>query len=136
MYIFRHRTGQGSCTSFLTGQSSSVVSPTGGLQKCNDYLLHIFSTEKMLFSRSPVEVLSRQLIRKKQGTFLSFRGANPTPQTQKWGFVMRNCSQTPQNQKMHMKGKEHETAVKNNSAAVGLSSQLSTIFPYFITAAA
>lgn len=37
---------------------------------------------------------------------------------------------------MHFKGKEHETAVKNNSAAVGLSSQLSTISPYFTTAAA
>lgn len=74
-------TGLGSgCISFLTEQSSSVISPIGGLQKCNDYFLHI-STEIVLFSLNPVEVLSGQLRTKKQGTFLSFRGAHPTTQT-------------------------------------------------------
>lgn len=51
------------------------------------------------------------------------------PQTHKTMLVIRNCSQIPKNQNMHIQGKEHETAVKNNSAAVGLSSQLSTIPP-------
>lgn len=37
---------------------------------------------------------------------------------------------------MPIKGKELETAVKNNFAAVGLSSQLSTMSPYVTTAAA
>lgn len=32
---------------------------------------------------------------------------------------------------MHINGKELETAVKNNFAAVGLSSQLSIMSPYF-----
>lgn len=73
---------------------------------------------------------------KKQGALLSLRGAHPIPQTQKWGFVMRSWSQIPEKQKMHIKGKEHETAVDNNSAAVGFSSQLSTISPYSRTAAA
>lgn len=74
--------GQG-CTSFLTGQSS-VVSLTRDLQKCNDYFLYIFSTEKnVVFFLNPVGVLSRQLITKKQGTFLSLGGAHPQLQTQK-----------------------------------------------------
>lgn len=51
------------------------------------------------------------------------------PQTRKIMFVIRNRSQIPQNQNMPIQGKEHETAVKNNSAAVGLSYQLSTILP-------
>lgn len=82
-YLTEHRTssdtglGQG-CTSFLTGQSSSVVSLTRHLQKCNDYFLHIFSTEKKCcFLSQPSGSALQTTHHKKAGNLLVTRGCSP-----------------------------------------------------------